>query len=334
VNKPEPPTESLRQFLPKSERGAAAKSGAEPFVPQYLEVPGRPRSAGPRNLFVGAGLLLVSLVAVGFAATAFGLRAVLPLLTTAGTVTLLWIAARMRMFRQRNGVFLALGLVALLAAAIPFAEHLVRTMVVQARDGNAADSQAAQAAHASSESTSDDGEKVPLLTEELGIPPADPNTTRVVRVLKDSRVLVGRKPYLLKAGEVFPYDSKRDNEIVFQAKELRLSLPEDAVEVSGPRSDAAALAATNNKDDNAAAATASLPGGPPASAANAELTGQAQREAVRRYPALALKDSAENKLFVETYRDLKNHNSELLEDPQWPLVLADLLAKREGWERR
>jgi hypothetical protein len=332
VNKPEPPTESLRKFLPKSERTAAGKSGSEPFVPQYLEVPGQPRPVGNRNLFAGGSLLFFSLVAVGFAAYTFGLRAILPLLTTAGTVVLLWIAARMRLFRQRNGIFLALGLVSLLAAAIPFAEYAARKIVRSAAPKNAHGASADNAG----ETESHDGANVPLLTEELGIPPADPNSTRVVRVLKDSRVLVGRKPYRLKAGEVFPFDSKRENEVVFQAKELRLSLPEDAVEVFGPASDAAALASTPpaSNSNSAAPEVPSLPSGPPGTPANAETTRQATSEAIRRYPALALKDSAENKLFVETYRDLKSHNSELLDDPQWPLVLADLLAKREGWERR
>jgi hypothetical protein len=271
-------------------------------------------------------LLLGSLATVALAAQSFGLRAILPLLTTAGTVALLWIVARMRLFRQRNGVFLALGLVAVFAAAIPFLEYAVR--LARVHSANAPEKSAA--AETSGDTSVQPGEKAPLLTEELGIAPANPHTTRVVRVLKDSRVLVGRKPYLLKTGELFPYDSKRDNEIVFQANELRLSLPEDAVEVFGPTSDAAALASENAP----APRGPNLPSAPPAAPASAEATREAQREAVRRYPALALKDSPENKLFVETVRDLKSHNSELLEDPQWPLVLADLLAKREGWARR
>jgi hypothetical protein len=321
VNKPEPPTESLRKFLPKSEKDPGRKS-AEPFVPQYVELPRRPGHVGNRNLIVGGLMLFLSLVGIAIAASLFGPRGIVPVLITLGTLILLWIVARVHLLRQRHGLFVALGLVALFGAAIPFVEQAWRSARGRMNSNPSAVSHSTDTESAAPLQE----EAVPLLTEELGVPPADSSASRVVRVLKDSRVLVGRKPYLIKAGEVFPFDSTRDNEVVFQAKELRLSLPVDAVEVFGPTSDSA-IASTP-------AVVPSLPAGPPATPASAETTRNAQREAVRRYPALALKDSAENKLFVETYRDLKSHNSELLEDPEWPLVLADLLAKREGWERR
>ena len=321
VNKPEPPTESLRNFLPKSDKGAARKS-SEPFVPQYVEVPGRPRPVATRNLFVGGALLFLSLVGVAIATSLFGARGIAPVLTVIGTLIVLWVAARMRLFRQPHGLFFALGLVALLGAAIPFIEHAWRTTRSHLQRAPSTE----QAATTATPTDAEGAEEIPLLTDELDVPPADDSTTRVVRVLKDSRVLVGRKPYLIKAGEIFAFDSARENEVVFQAKELRLSLPNDAVEIFGPTGESATAAASP--------VVLNLPTAPQAPAASAETTREAQREAVRRYPALALKDSAENKLFVETYRDLKNHNSELLEDPEWPLLLADLLAKREGWERR
>jgi hypothetical protein len=141
-----------------------------------------------------------------------------------------------------------------------------------------------------------------------------------VKVLQDSRVLVNGKPYLIKTGELFALDSIKEGEVVFQANELRLSLPEDAVEVTGIASGASA--------SNAAPAPV------PATTSAVKVTRRSQEEAVRRYPALGVKDSAENKLFVETYLDWKNSKSELLDDPEWPLLLADLLAKREGWERK
>ena len=63
------------------------------------------------------------------------------------------------------------------------------------------------------------------------------------------------------------------------------------------------------------------------------ITQLAQVEAMRRYPALADKDSEENHLYLARVADLKNVMPELLEDPLWPLVIADKLALAQGWKR-
>ena len=66
----------------------------------------------------------------------------------------------------------------------------------------------------------------------------------------------------------------------------------------------------------------------------AQVTQRAQKEALRRYPALGVKDSPANILFVETYRELRNSGSDALKDAEWPIHLADSLARREGWEKK
>ena len=64
----------------------------------------------------------------------------------------------------------------------------------------------------------------------------------------------------------------------------------------------------------------------------AETTRKAQAEATRRYPGLGVKDSPENKSFVEAYQELKYAGGgSFFEDPEWPLRLAEMLAAREGW---
>jgi hypothetical protein len=55
---------------------------------------------------------------------------------------------------------------------------------------------------------------------------------------------------------------------------------------------------------------------------------------IKRYPKIAEKDSAENRSYLEAYRELKASGEEsFFEDPQWPLKLADSVAKRESWEK-
>ena len=67
----------------------------------------------------------------------------------------------------------------------------------------------------------------------------------------------------------------------------------------------------------------------------AQITERAQKEAIRRYPALGEKDSPENQLFIETFQELKHTGADdFFADPEWPLQLAELLAKRENWQRQ
>jgi hypothetical protein len=66
--------------------------------------------------------------------------------------------------------------------------------------------------------------------------------------------------------------------------------------------------------------------------ASAQVTKRAQAEAARRYPSLGRAGSRENTIFVEAYNDLKHRGSDLLDDPEWPLELAQTLAQRLGWK--
>ena len=56
---------------------------------------------------------------------------------------------------------------------------------------------------------------------------------------------------------------------------------------------------------------------------------------MRRYPALAIKDSLENSMFISTYKQLRESpgSGEFFANPEWPIELAELLAKQQGWNR-
>lgn len=286
-------------------------------MPQYVDLPHRVRNAGTRNLQWGTITLLFALCLLAGATFLAGPAALVPLFTALATFTILWIAARVRLFQQRNGLFLALAWVALLGALIPLLE---RGWMLAERQVQVVASHKDASSTPERATTGENADEPPLLTKELRIPKPDAENGALVKVLKDSRVLVNGKPYLIKTGEVFAFDSVKEGEVVFRANELRLSLPDDAAEVTGT---SAAAAALNPPPASATASTSAT-----------KVTRRAQEEAVRLYPALGVKDSPENKLFVEAYLDWKNSKSELLDDPEWPLLLANLLAKREGWERK
>jgi hypothetical protein len=250
-----------------------------------------------------------------------GAQAVVPMLSCLLTFAVLWVLLRFQLLRRRNGVFAAVGLVALLGAIIPLIERGYVALAESSRTNAARPVTAAEAA----------GSSIPSLVQEFAITSPDTSVGEFVKVTRDSRVIVDEKPYLLKSGDVFPLEERSAKEVTFSAKDLRISLPAGAVEVFGKPAEQAAsntAAATLPKANPAPPDTTAA--SPPAETP-AQATLRAQQEAIRKYPGLGVRDSPENESFLRAVSQLKTSGSILLTDPQWPLELADILAKREGW---
>jgi hypothetical protein len=57
------------------------------------------------------------------------------------------------------------------------------------------------------------------------------------------------------------------------------------------------------------------------------------REAKRRYPALGVDGTDENTAFVDEVKEMKvDGRRRFLEDPDWPVRLAEQLAQINGWQ--
>ena len=63
-----------------------------------------------------------------------------------------------------------------------------------------------------------------------------------------------------------------------------------------------------------------------------EIERRARTEALRRFPALASANSAENQEFLQAVSELKQRGSAMLKDPEWPIRLAEILAQRSNWQ--
>src|SRR4030095_3322079 len=165
--------------------------------------------------------------------------------------------------------------------------------------------------------------------------PEDPSAT-LVRVVENTRIAVGGKRYLLQAGDIFVLDRINAGQVAFQANELRLSLPERAVEI---------MAGQSPEPDvvDSVGGSASIPAErppapqPPAAASDKDalgsITSRAQAEAIRRYPAIGLKRSPENEIFLARFNRLKAERPEFFEVAERPIYLAEAVAKEEGWQR-
>ena len=325
VKNPEIP----RSYLPRLTDPSAAEDREEKVLPRYVELRAlREHGFGPRNLFWGVFTLVLALILVVVALFLAGPKAFLSLATALLTFTVLFVLSRLHIFRQRNGAFLALALVCLLGASIPLVERGISGLEALARQ------QASAAANpAPAPGAVDAG--LPSLVQSFALTKPE-GTALHVKVLKDSRVVVGDRPFMIKAGDLFALIEARTDEVTFAVRDLQVSLPANVVEIIDPKAVAKSVASVASPQVPQAAVGTTKPSAAalPSPGDLVEITAGAQQEAVRRYPALGIKDSLENAAFVSTYKQLKDAGgSDFFANPEWPIELAELLAKREGWNR-
>ncbi len=75
------------------------------------------------------------------------------------------------------------------------------------------------------------------------------------------------------------------------------------------------------------------PGTPPAEDSHALEVKRAMIEARKRYPAIGIEGSDENRAYVEIYAELDKLRPDFFSKGDWPIRLVELVAKREGWSR-
>ena len=316
--------ESPRSYLPKLTELPAPEE-KEKIIPRYVEVPAlREHGFGPRNLFWGVATIFLALVILTVALFLAGPKVMLSLATALLTLTALFVLARLHVFRQRNGGFFALAVVCLLGAAVPLVESgflaLKNAMTGHSPTKADAPSTAADASP-------------PLLTQAFALTKPE-GDGKQVRVLKDSKVVIGDRSFLIKTGDVFSWIETKSDEATFAVRDLRLSLPLSAVEVTDPNAVAKGVSGGRPEPEVATNPPAAPPTAEPTPEDLAAITASAQREAIRLYPALGIRDSIENVAFLSTYQQIKQSGrKEFFSNPEWPIELAEYLAKRDGWIR-
>jgi hypothetical protein len=299
------------------------------FQPRYVDLPAlRERGHGPRNLAWGVVTLMLALALLGLAVFFTGGRAAVSLGICLLTFSALFVMAKLHLFRQRNGGFLALSIVCLLGALVSLGERAFVAADAMIRNQTAFAFAPTGARAADSDA--------PLLTNSFALPAPDPKK-RQVRILKDSRIVIDDKPFSIKAGDLFPYVESKGSDTTFAVRDLRLTLPSDVVEIIEPGALVRKVVssgdpAAETKPNTPLPAKATRP--PAVSDELTQVTNSAQMEAVHRYPALGVKDSRENRLFVAAVKELRDTGEDAyFANPEWPIILADDLAKREGWAR-
>ncbi len=325
------PTEIIPQgTLPAAPEISEANPGSG-ISRAPLEKPPRTESApgaeglpaDVKNLAVAAGLLSGAFVIFwmgSYLANHVALRAII---ASFGTFALVWVLYRLRIFQRPHGGLIAAGAVALFAAALPFAERAFKTLDHVAKTG---------LGDGSAKPERELSVQLPVPTRETAPPPPvagtpfatgapqpppedevvrdliapepDPAAKNIITVIRASQMTINGKKYRIREGSRFAYTKFADGIVTFQASGQDATIDSSDVKFTG-------VSRETPK----------------------EITQLAQFEAMRRYPALADKDSDENHLYISRVTDLKNVMPELLNDPLWPLIIADKLAQDQGWKR-
>jgi hypothetical protein len=323
--------EALTPRGQESPRPRRAGGEEDEYSPRYVAVPRRHDASRSRNLAFGGGALFLALLIGGAALFIVGPRAIVPLAACLITFLTLYVLARLEIFREAHGAFLALGIVCLVGSVFALAERAFHGL-----DGNYWMQLAAPPPPVRAPAATPPPDRGPaLLTEAFALVPPDPTSGPRVRALKDSRVLIEGRPFLIKAGDLFALVGVQGEKATLRARDLHIDLPVTAVEIL-EEMQAGRVAAAPVPEQKAPLPVEQEPA--PAKEtidpAVVQVTKSAQNEAVRRYPALGIEGSRENTIFVTTFRSIKDSgDAEFFKNPEWPLELAELLAKRQGWQR-
>jgi hypothetical protein len=295
-----------------------AQSETNTQLTRYVEHPGRRRAirAGRRNLAWGVAFLFAAVSICGIALFVGGPRALFIPILFLGCFTTLWVLARMKVFGQRNGVFFGVAVTVLLGASISLLEQAWSHLAKRSSPGDAAGPTVTLSQPSAGPATPTH----PLLTQSPKYETPDPSLPRV-RASREFDISIGGRIYTIRAGDTFQLRDEKNGEFVIVAGEFLARVPLDSMDQLAP--EANRNAAAKPGDDGKGALEKSEAD---------KITRKSQVDAARRFPGLAHKGSDENKLFLEAYNDLKKMKSDLLEDPEWPMRLAEILAQRFSWQ--
>ncbi len=311
-------------------RRSEEREDDDEFRPQYLSLPQRrSRGHGFRNLLWGVALLFLSALLLGWGLYLAGPGAAYTVAVSLATAAALYVIARSRLLRQRNGNFLAGAIVCLLAAGLV----LVQQAWLGAVNARPAPGTVAAAEKKPEPAPATSASSIPALIEIYKPSPAELESGQLAVIVRPLQAPFNGKTYQLRPGEIWPVGGLGNGQVRLAVGMDTLPIPLDAVKLM--------MADSEPPRENSSRPPIEIPeldkeplAPTPADAAGeaAKLTQEAQKEAIRRYPALGVKDSPENQSFVESYKDLKHGGGRsFLEDPEWPLRLAEILATREGW---
>ena len=320
--------------IPLAEPGPR-RSEERDFVPRYVALPQRREQGnGRRNLIGGVILSVVAVLLLAWAVRIAGSAAGFTVAVCLATATLLHVMARSRLFRQRNGVFVAWASVFLLGVSTVL---LKQAWDFATSPSPAAPGIGAAAPEAKAPSATTAGAVAPLLHD--AFPPLKANTGGLaVRITRDINVEVAKKTYRAKAGDVYPLADVGIGEMTVTVGDHEVTIPNSAAAMDGEeRNDDRVVAMTPPPLPGAKGRAAGATAPPPENRECHDRCAAGIASGSRTALSCACtfwKGSPENQLYLTARREQQfSGEREFFQDPNWPLNLAEILAAKEGWQR-
>ena len=297
----------------KSASGIARASVEKPTRPK-TETEGVPVDLS--NLALGAGLLLSAFLIFWMGLYLSNHVALRTVVASFGTFALVWVLYRLRIFHRPHGGLIVAGSVALFAATLPFIERGFQKLDRAARAGlgGELEKSAAESAEGLPVPTRQKMPELPPPTipappeddtvRELITPAPDSSVGKIILVKQDAKVLIAGKKFLIHAGSKYPFKKLEDGMVAFLAGDQEVTIDFAMVSFVGPSKETPE-----------------------------EITKLAKTELMRRYPAIGVKNSPENEMFVDRINELKVELPDIFTNPRWPLEIGEQLAAQEGWKR-
>jgi hypothetical protein len=333
--------------FPPAEKENAIVPQVHDAPPRYVDTPPPPLTPiAKRNLIFGIVFLVLAALGLWLGLYYAGAMAARTLIASVGACGLVLLFAKRRVLSQQHGILLVLGAAALFGAAIPWVEGTFRKLDGIARE-NLADGTEKVAhsvppppptlenappapptiplpAEESEPTPTPKAEKKPVLVmrkgpaeatpasddtdkgSELVIPELSKDVTSFVELQADMAVDFDGRVRIIRAGTRAPFKQVQDEKVLIVAGDHEVFVGMDFVKFKGKSKESPA-----------------------------ELTKMARREAQLRYPKLADPDSQESEVFALRQKELEIEpdGREFLKNPNWPLILAEQIAKEKSWVR-
>ena len=327
----------------------------------YLDLPPAPEDRHLiRNLSIGIALLALAAIAFWMGIYYAGGAAVRALVACLLTFGIVWVLLHLNVLRQRYGGLLALGIVALLGAAMPFMEGGFRRLDDLARERLAGQAPS-QVAASSVPPPPPTLATAPPAPPTIPLPPEDSPTlagadvavpatakapakaSRAGAPAEKPKTPLNTKPIgtdgLLRELLV-PEPPPGSGKLVRVKEDVKVELEGRPTVIRGgtiaPFKELSDGQVTFLAGDHEISIDSSLvifTGKTKEKTEDINLL--AQQEAMNRYPKLRDTASAEYNLYMIRVAESKNapEMKEVFADPKWPLVIAEQLAQQEGWVR-
>jgi hypothetical protein len=314
-----------------------------------------------RNLSIGIALLAIAAIGFWMGLYYAGGAAVRSLVACLLTFGVVWVLLHLNVLRQRYGGLLALGIVALLGAAMPFVEGAFRRLDDLARERLAGQTPSQTATNSvpppppTLATAPPAPPTIPLPPEDapalagadLGVssaPKAPAKASRASSSADKPKAPLNTRPIGADGNLrelLVPEPPAGSGKLVRVKEDVKVELDGRPTVIRGgtiaPFKELSDGQVTFLAGDHEISIDMDLVTFTGASREKPEdITRLAKLEVARRYPKLREADSRENVLYVTRVKELEldpDMKEVFFKDPKWPLVIGEQLAQQEGWTR-